>query len=52
MLARIAAASVGIAPFTAGLNSLDEAERVAEAGGQLFKLDDAAGLGFFVDAID
>ena len=54
--ARIAAAAMGVAPLAAGLDALDgqsaEAERVAEAGGQLFKLDDAAGLGLLVDAID
>ena len=29
-----------------------EAERVAEAGGQLLELDDAARLGFFVNAVE
>ena len=54
--ARIAPAAVGVAPVAAGLDALDgqgaEAERVAEAGGQLFELDHAARLGLLVDAIE
>ena len=54
--AGVAAGALRIAAVAAGLDALDgqcaEAERVAEAGGQLFKLDDAARLRLLMNAID
>ncbi len=44
------------AALAAGLYALDrkwpEAERIAEAGGELFELDDAARFGLLVDAVE
>ena len=44
------------AAISARLDALDgqraEAERIAEAGGEFFKLDDAARLGLLVDAVE
>ena len=56
VLARIAAAAMRIAALAAGLYALhrqrSKAERIAEASGELFKLDDAARFGFLVDAVE
>ena len=54
--AGIAAGALGVAAISASLDALDgesaEAEGVAEGGGELLKLDHAAGVGLLVDAIE
>ena len=48
--------AAGVAAVAFGLDALDgeagEAERVAELGGGVFEVDDALGVGGFVDAVD
>ena len=56
VLARAAAAAVGVAPLSAGLDALDrqsaQAERVAEGGGQLLELDYAARFGLLMNSVE
>ena len=51
-----APAALGVAAVAPGLDALDrkrpEAERIAEAGGELFKLDHAARVGLLMNAVE